>query len=184
MKYFNGITNLDELKKAYRKLAMQYHPDCGGDLEIMKQINAEHDELFEILKKQQNTRAAADETGRTKATTETAEEFRDIIMKLLALDGLEIELCGRWLWVGGNTKEHKDKLKAWGLHWCSKKKLWSWHHPEEGSRSRRTHDMGYIRSKYGSETISSDSTRTNSTRTNTQRKRRPNTTSRREEIRE
>ena len=54
MKYFNNITSLDELKKAYRRLAMKYHPDCGGSEEIMKQINAEHDALFETLKASHN----------------------------------------------------------------------------------------------------------------------------------
>ena len=97
MKYFTNINPLDELKAAYRRLAMQYHPDMGGDTETMKAINAEHDELFEQLKRRQNERADADETGRTPHTTETAEEFREIIVELLKLDGLDIELCGSWL---------------------------------------------------------------------------------------
>lgn len=104
MKYFNDIRTLDELKAAYRRfLAMQYHPDRGGDQETMKQINAEHDAIFELLKRQQNERADADKTGKTHHTTETAEEFREIITALLELDGLDIELCGSWLWIGGNT---------------------------------------------------------------------------------
>lgn len=92
MKYFADVHTLDELKKTYRRLAMQYHPDCGGSEEIMKAINAEHDELFEQLKKAHN--AAADEFHQT---TETPEEFRDIIAALLKLDGLTVELCGSWL---------------------------------------------------------------------------------------
>ena len=66
----------------------------------------------------------------------TPEEFRQIIDLLMKLEGIEVELCGSWLWIGGNTKEHKDALKAAGCRWCSKKKLWSWHHPEEGVLSR------------------------------------------------
>lgn len=155
MKYFINVNTLAELKAQYRRLAMKHHPDRGGDLEIMKAINAEHDELFSILSKAQNDRAAADPTGRTASTTETPEEFRQIIDLLLKLDGLEVELCGSWLWIGGNTKEHKDELKAAGCRWCSKKKLWSWHHPEEGQRysKRGNKDMGYIRTKYGSQTF-------------------------------
>lgn len=75
MTYFNNINNLDELKAAYRRLAMKNHPDHGGSVEIMQQINAEHDALFETLKKKHN--ASADEYHQT---TETPEEFREIIL--------------------------------------------------------------------------------------------------------
>ena len=87
MKYFTNVTTLDELKKQYRRLAMKYHPDCGGSDEIMKQINAEHDALFETLKASHNK--TADEYHQT---TETAEEFREIIIALLKLDGLDGQL--------------------------------------------------------------------------------------------
>ena len=76
--YFKNCGTLEELKKQYRRLAMKYHPDCGGSTEIMQAINAEHDALFETLKKQHN--ASADEYHQT---TETAAEFRDIIEALL-----------------------------------------------------------------------------------------------------
>ena len=111
MKYFVNVTTLEELKKQYRRLAMIHHPDCGGSTEAMQEVNDEHDRLFEILKKQHNERAAADTTGKTRATTETPEEFRRIVDLLLHLDGLDIELCGSWLWIGGNTKQHKEELK-------------------------------------------------------------------------
>lgn len=147
MKYFNNIHTLDELKAAYRRLAMKHHPDRGGDTETMKAINAEHDEIFEILKRQHN--ASADEYHQT---TETAAEFRDILAALLKLDGLEIELCGAWLWIGGNTRENKEALKAAGCRWSNNKKLWYWRH-EEAARPwhRGNKSMTEIRSKYGSQ---------------------------------
>lgn len=42
MTYFNNIHSLDDLKAVYRRLAMKNHPDHGGSVEIMQQINAEH----------------------------------------------------------------------------------------------------------------------------------------------
>lgn len=75
-----------------------------------------------------------------------------IIAVLLSLDGLEVELCGRWLWIGGETRRHKEALKAAGCRWCSKKGLWSWHFPEDGvKRRRKTSSMNEIRNKYGSQ---------------------------------
>lgn len=147
MKYFADVRTLEELKAAYRRLAMQHHPDVGGDAEVMKAINNEHDALFERLKKQHN--AQADEAHRT---TETPEEFRAIIETLLRLEGLEVELCGSWLWIGGNTRAHKEALKAAGCRWSSSKKLWYWRHAEDGRRWHKGNQtMGQIRAKYGSQ---------------------------------
>lgn len=152
MKYFHNINTLDELKKEYRRLAMIHHPDRGGDLETMKAINAEHDELFKALKEQHNK--TADEFHRT---TESPDEFRKIIEKLMELDGLTIELCGSWLWIGGNTKENKDALKEAGCRWSNNKKLWYWRH-EESSRPwhRGKKSIDEIRSKYGSQVFGAD----------------------------
>lgn len=149
--YFENVNTLEELKKAYRRLAKENHPDCGGDTATMQKINAEYARLFEILKEQHNN--AADEY---RQTTEAPEEFINIIEALLKLHGLEVELCGSWLWIGGNTKEHKDALKVAGCRWSSNKKLWYWHHPEEGRRWHKgNRTMGEIRTKYGSQTFKS-----------------------------
>ena len=50
MKWFNGITNLKDLHKLYVKLAMVNHPDKGGSVEAMKEINIEYRELREKFK--------------------------------------------------------------------------------------------------------------------------------------
>lgn len=151
MKYFNDISNLNELKSAYKKLVMKYHPDRGGSTEAMQQINNEYAALFEILKKQHNEEAKADETGYKRETSETPEEFINIVSELMKLDGLDIELCGCWLWIGGNTKEHKERLKSLGCKWSKKKALWSWHHDDGNPWRRGNRSMEYIRTKYGSE---------------------------------
>jgi hypothetical protein len=152
MKYFNNINTLDELKKEYRRLVMIHHPDRGGNLETMKAINLEYEQRHEALKNAWN--ATHDDEHKC---TETPEEFREILEKLLKLDGLEIELCGCWLWIGGNTREHKEELKAAGCRWSNNKKMWYWHHIEEGSkwhRGKRT--MSEIRTKYGSQVFTAD----------------------------
>ena len=50
----------EEIKKAYRKLAHQYHPDRGGDEEKMKEIN----EAYQVLGNTEK-RAQYDRFGRT-----------------------------------------------------------------------------------------------------------------------
>lgn len=148
--YFKNVTTLDELKKEYRRLAMLHHPDRGGDLETMKAINAEHDVLFEVLKQQHNAAADAEHQ-----TTETAEEFREILNELFRIEGITIELCGSWLWIGGDTRPAREQLKALKLRWSSNKKLWYWHHPEQTTRHYRgSRSMSEIRNKYGSQSFS------------------------------
>ena len=70
------------------------------------------------------------------------------------MDGLEIELCGRWLWIGGETMKHKEELKACGCRWSSTKKLWPWHFQEAGMTWHKgSKTTAQIRSKYGSTTF-------------------------------
>lgn len=69
MKYFAAINNLEELKREYKRLAMQHHPDRGGDTATMQAINAEYDAAFSRLKVIYNATAAT-------PTTETAESTR------------------------------------------------------------------------------------------------------------
>ena len=103
MKWFNHPRTLEELKKQYKKLAVQHHPDLGGSTADMQEINAEYDVLFEKLK---NVRTNAEgKTYTTKEeTTETPDEYKEIIEKLIHLNGIDIEICGSWLWITGDTR--------------------------------------------------------------------------------
>lgn len=49
-KYFKNIKSFGDLKKRFRELLKENHPDNGGDIEIMKMINVEFDALFPIWK--------------------------------------------------------------------------------------------------------------------------------------
>lgn len=51
-KWFAGVTTIEELRKRYRELLKQFHPDNGGDEETMKTINIEYDKLFDVLNKE------------------------------------------------------------------------------------------------------------------------------------
>lgn len=42
MTHFSSLTTTAELKRHYRKLACQFHPDRGGDVHAMQAINSEY----------------------------------------------------------------------------------------------------------------------------------------------
>jgi len=50
MTYFQNIHSLADLKKEYRRLALQHHPDKGGDTAIMQRVNTEFERLFDVWK--------------------------------------------------------------------------------------------------------------------------------------
>ena len=49
---------------------------------------------------------------------------QEIYRKLQKIDGITIEIVGRWVWVDGDTKTHKDEIKALGLQFSGPRKKW------------------------------------------------------------
>ena len=63
MAYFKKIETLDGLKAEYRRLALANHPDKGGAVEAMQEINMEFEVMFRILKKASPKAASTQETA-------------------------------------------------------------------------------------------------------------------------
>lgn len=102
----------EDIKTAYRRAAAKYHPDHNpAGLEMMKLVNVAYDTLKDYEGKAEPS--AMDYGG-------TINTALNAIINL----GLKIEVCGSWVWVGGDTKPHKETLKAAGFMWAVKKRLW------------------------------------------------------------
>ena len=150
MVYFEQIHTLDDLKRRYHALCKEVHPDChqndgGGNEEAMKALNAEY---AQMLKRVMNTDFSTD--------AETSELlYRDKIAAIAHLEGLELEIIGKWLWVSGNTYAHREALKREGFCFAPVKKLWFYRALEYATRTRgEAQDINDIRTKYGSEKVS------------------------------
>ena len=148
MKYFTDCKTAEELKKEYKIQAKKLHPDNGGNEGAFKEMQAEFSTTWERLK---NIHMNAEGETYSQETAETAGEYMDIIEILIHLDGVETEICGRWIWCSGETRQHKNTLKSLGFRFSRNKTAWYYH---TGSYRRR-HDRDYtledIRDMYGSQ---------------------------------
>lgn len=72
-KYFKNVTSLEDLKNQFKALARKNHPDAGGNVEIMKEINCEYDALFPIWKDLHN--AAEPQNQTTESADSTRSQF-------------------------------------------------------------------------------------------------------------
>ena len=110
----------------------------------MKAINEEYQTLLK--------------SGRLNFGTSSQEieaELMEVIQQLTVLKGLTVEICGRWIWVTGNTFPLKKRLREIGCLWASKKKAWYWRSKKEKKRRTRTISLDKIRQIHGSQVIKS-----------------------------
>lgn len=151
MKYFKNCRTAEELKKEYRKLAMKLHPDIvGGDGEEFKAMQNEFEKLWEQFKDVHQTAEGKTYTAKQE-TTETSQEFIHIINVLITLHGVEVEICGKWIWVSGDTKPHKETLKQLKFKWAHKKQAWYYHAEPYRKKSHVDFTLEEIRDMFGSQ---------------------------------
>jgi len=151
MNYFEGITSIEAAKQRYKELAKQYHPDKGGCVEVMKAINAQYEKVAEgIFQKGGKSITEIEELLKNDLA------LREKIDAISGIDGVDVEICGSWVWVTGNTKEFKDLLKTAGYFWASKKLAWYWRKEDKKSCNRTSWDLDKIRSNYGSLSIKNE----------------------------
>lgn len=84
----------------------------------MKILKVEYETLFARMK---NIHVNKDGETYEKETQETSQEIQLLIADLLKLDGIEIEIIGCFVWITGDTKLHKERLKELRFRWHSKK---------------------------------------------------------------
>jgi curved DNA-binding protein CbpA len=135
---FKGIEGINEAKKIYKQLAKKLHPDVGGSDELFKMLNSIYTNILE------NGIYFSNEF-------KFDLEIEKIISQILHYENILIEVVGSWIWLSGDTKEIKDKLKDLGFKWASKKKMW--YFGEMKGRNPQEKSLEEIKNKYGCETL-------------------------------
>lgn len=132
----------DVIKTAYRRACAQYHPDRNpAGLEMMKLVNAAY-------------QALSDYVAKTEVDQECDYgEKLNIALNAIIHLGLTIEICGAWLWVSGDTRQHKDVLKVSGFKWAPKKLMWHFRPEDYKSFNRGKWSIDQIRATHGSTQI-------------------------------
>lgn len=139
-----------QIKKAYLTKIKQFHPDVNpAGLEMTKLLN----QAMETISK-----ASASDfekaSGFASPDRDFGEEISEFLKNIVNLTGIEIEICGVWVWMGGDTKPHKEALKEAGAKWAAKKKMWYFRPASERKSYRRSNfSMNEIREKHGSSKI-------------------------------
>lgn len=154
MKFFIEVKTIEEAKQLYRNLAKLHHPDKGGDVEMMKAINAEYDYVCHRIL----SGAGFSQQEFTEAW-DASQMFKDQINAIIHLPGLIIEVVGLWIWVTGETKLHRVALKDARYFFASKKIAWYWR-PEHLSGGRGKYSLDELRTKYGSTQVNSSNFKT------------------------
>ncbi|HGT9857454.1 TPA: J domain-containing protein [Escherichia coli] len=145
----SGELTEQDVKKAYKQAALKFHPDKNREnptaAEMMKAINAAYDFLMQNLDRI-NECQSSDESARYNF----GEELENVLNALQGMTGVIFEIAGNWIWISGDTKAHKDAIKALGCKWASKKQMW-FYRPDEykASRNRKEHSIDEIREMYG-----------------------------------
>lgn len=146
--FFDSCKTTAELTAEYRRAALKNHPDMGGDEEMMKRINAEFAAKLEELKRNEDGNGFE---GMEKMPSQIAE----MIQKIIHLDGIEIEICGTWVWVGGDTFPHRIELSKAGYKYSGRKKMWYFGKLTK-KRYVSSRSMDDIRAAYGSKMVTRD----------------------------
>ena len=150
MNFFTDCQSVEEAKKHYRELLMQYHPDHAGQegeavtKEIIEQFNSF---LKGFMSHSFNSYYQDKEW---KPNPDTVTPFQDILQKIINLD-CEIEIIGFWIYCF-NSKEVKEQLKELGFWFSGKHKAWVFSgKPKKNITSRETLDE--IRARKGSQKV-------------------------------
>ena len=147
-------STLSEGQAMYRELANRHHPDHGGNVADMQEINNEWDELKKLLprfcseqakqgRQQYEQAQAASNAAKAAQDAETAK----MAAELAKCPGLKFDVVGSWIWADTNHK-WLPTLERLGFRWSKNRSKYYWHPAGDTSRRNRKASYQDIYNKY------------------------------------
>lgn len=150
MKYFDNCPTLDSAKAEYKKLAIKLHPDRSG-------YDSTAD--FQEMQNQFENYKPEEEKFKGEYTNWNAKEYAKIIEQLMQIKDIEIEICGSWIWLNGDTKPVKEQIKeidtgeTMRRGWSKSKSKWYFSPKDYKKKSSKELSIEEIRGLYGSKKV-------------------------------
>ena len=85
-----------------------------------------------------------------------SQQLWNALLKIKHLPNINIEVCGSWIWITGESKPHKDIIKDAGFKFSGKKQAWFLNPTGYKSYNRGKWSLDEIRSYHGSTTVQKD----------------------------
>lgn len=142
-KYFDGCGSLDEIKMKYKGYIERYLPRKGyrGNKRLIRSIDREYRSI-----RTQETFSQVNSLIRLDYTN-----FQFLIRELVEM-GLDIEMCGKWLFVTGPTGENENELLALGFRFSPSIGMWCYRPVGFDAPDIESLNIEYIRKTCGSDT--------------------------------
>jgi hypothetical protein len=141
--FFAGCYDDAAIKTRFRDLCKIHHPDLGGDLATMQRLNA----AYQAALRGEYRKTMSDDDA--EAAVEMDAQVAAKVAEIIGIEGLIVELVGRWVWVTGETFPARALLKAAGFFWASKKEAWYYRKAEDQVARGGRKSLEEIKAKYG-----------------------------------
>lgn len=162
IKFFDieKITSGQDVKRQYKTLVFKHHPDVCADkaqaTADMKQINAEYEYLLPYADSIETI--ACEQKHEKKVTHHDINDgYREIIEKIVFLEGIKIEIMGSWIWISGRTYNYADTFRKLTFKWSANKKAWYWYQGIDRKKFYKGHhNLNEVRRIWGCQEVESE----------------------------